>query len=244
MKLVFKKKKIICIIPARSGSKGINNKNIAILINKPLIYYAIKQALSSKYIDKIIFSTDSAKYAKLAKNYGLEVDKLRPKKYARDTSRDIDLFRYEITRSISELFMPDIYVNLRPTSPLRTHHEIDFCIKKLINNKNFDSIRSVTQNNFVVQKTWFLRKNRLINTISKSSKFEEWNLPRQELEKSFMQTGSIDIGRVSNVLMKNSMTGKNILAYKEKYFCDIDKKEDLINAEKLARKTKKLNYYL
>jgi CMP-N,N'-diacetyllegionaminic acid synthase len=241
---MYKKKKIVCIIPARAGSKGIRNKNISKILGKPLIFFAIRQAMSSKYIDKIIFSTDSIKYANYAKKLGVNVEKLRPKKYAQDNSRDIDLFRYELLNLKKQNFYPDIYVNLRPTSPMRSHKDIDNAIKKLVNNIKYDSIRSVTENNFVIQKTWFVRKNSLINTVSNSSKIEEWNLPRQELEKSFIQTGSIDIGRTDNIIIKNSMTGKKIMPFIEEFFCDIDKESDLLNAENLAKKTKKLYPYL
>tara|TARA_B100000925_G_scaffold191427_1_gene144830 strand:+ start:456 stop:1178 length:723 start_codon:yes stop_codon:yes gene_type:complete len=240
---MFKGKKIVCIIPARSGSKAIKDKNLSKLLGYPLIYFSIKQAMSSKYIDKIIFSSDSITYIKIARKIGLKINNLRPKKYATDYSKDIDLFHYELFKLYKENYKPDIYVNLRPTSPLRTHKEIDLCIRKLINSKA-DSIRSVTKNDFIIQKTWFLRNKYLINTTCKDSKKEEWNLPRQKLEESYMQNGNIDIGRVRNIFDLKSMTGKKIIPYVQNFFCDIDTKNDLIEARKIAKKLKILNQYL
>ena len=78
------KPKVICIIPARGGSKGLKNKNIRKINNKPLIYYPIKAALKSKVCDKIVVTTDSNNIAKLSKKYGAEVPFLREKKYAKD----------------------------------------------------------------------------------------------------------------------------------------------------------------
>jgi len=241
---MFLGKKIVCIIPARSGSKGLKNKNIAKLLNKPLIYFAIKQALASKFIDKIVFSTDSRNYANICEKIGLKVNSLRAKKYALDNSLDIDLFKYEILKLKKKGFNPDIFVNLRPTSPIRTHLEIDNCLKKLINNTNADSIRSICKNNFAIQKNWFIEGKLLRNVVNKSFNKQEWDMPRQKLEPSYMQTGSIDIGRVNNIMSKNSMTGNKILPFIQKFNCDIDNQIDLIEAENIAKKSKKLDRYL
>lgn len=241
---MYKNKKIICIIPARKGSKGLKDKNIYPFLKKPLIYFSIKQALSSKYIDKIVFSTDSNTYASIAKKYGINVPELRPKKYSTDYVTDLKLFKYELIKSIKEGFKPDIYVNLRPTSPIRTHLEIDKCIEHIINNNNIDSVRSVHKNNFVVQKTWFIKRNILHNSINHNSKIEEWNLPRQKLKPSYMQNGSIDIGRVKIILKNRSMTGKKIKPFIQNHFCDIDNLASLKSTEKFAKKSKILDKYL
>ena len=92
--MVKEKNKIWAIIPARSGSKGIKNKNIVNLSGKPLIYYTIKDAFKSKKFEKILVLTDSQKYAKIAKSFGAEVPYLRPKSNALDTSTDNELYIY------------------------------------------------------------------------------------------------------------------------------------------------------
>ena len=84
----LKNLKILSIIPARSGSKSIKNKNIILYKNKPLIYHTIKSAIKSKYINKILVSTDSKRYQKLSIKYGAEAPFLRPKNISQDNSHD------------------------------------------------------------------------------------------------------------------------------------------------------------
>ena len=90
----MKKNKIWAIIPARSGSKNLKNKNIIYLNNQPLIAYTIKSALQSKIFEKILVLTDSLKYARIAKKYGAEIPFIRPKKISLDKSTDNDLYVY------------------------------------------------------------------------------------------------------------------------------------------------------
>ena len=91
-------KKTLCIIPARSGSKTIKNKNIYKFKNKELIYYSIKFANSLRFLNKIIFSSDSNKYLKIAQKYGSKNNNLRPKILSKDTSLTISLVRYLLKR--------------------------------------------------------------------------------------------------------------------------------------------------
>ena len=93
---------IVAIIPARSGSKSIKNKNILMYKNKPLIYHSIKIALRSKLVDRVIVSTDSKKYAKLSKKIGAEVPFLRPKKYSKDSSNDSEWINHAINYLIKK----------------------------------------------------------------------------------------------------------------------------------------------
>ena len=90
------KKKIIALIPARSGSERLKNKNIKNLNNKPLLYYAINSAVKSKIFDKVVVSTDSIRYKLIAKKYGAEVPFLRPKKFAKSTSMDFDWVNFTL----------------------------------------------------------------------------------------------------------------------------------------------------
>ena len=114
------KNKILAIIPCRSGSKGVKNKNIRKIFGKPLIYYSIFFALQCKFIDRVIVSTDSKKYKKISENFGAEVPFLRPKNISKDDSLDIDLFKHTINwLKKNENYEPNLIVHLRPTSPLR-----------------------------------------------------------------------------------------------------------------------------
>ena len=125
-----KKIKFLAIIPARSGSKGIKNKNIRPFCGKPLIYYAIKEAKNCKFLDRIIVSTDSPKYAKIAEKYGAEVPFLRPAELSKDNSLIVDAV-VDAVRKLKERenYYPDYIVLLQTTSPLRSSNDIRNCIK-------------------------------------------------------------------------------------------------------------------
>ncbi|MBL7196733.1 MAG: acylneuraminate cytidylyltransferase family protein [Candidatus Omnitrophica bacterium] len=132
-----KKDKIIAIIPARGGSKGIPEKNIKDLLGKPLIAYTIEAALKCEDLDRIIVSTDDEKIAKIARKYGAEVPFMRPKELAED---DIPAIPYVIRHAVKELkrsenFNVDIIAMLQPTSPLRGTKYINSAIEKLIDTK-------------------------------------------------------------------------------------------------------------
>ncbi len=121
-------KKIICVIPARSGSKGLKNKNLKKLKNLPLIAHTIIQAKKSKYISDVYVSTDSIKIANISKHYGAIVPFLRPKKLARDSSMVMDSYFYLI-ENIRDRKKIDDFVALLPTSPLRKTNDINQTIE-------------------------------------------------------------------------------------------------------------------
>lgn len=122
-------KKILAIIPARGGSKRIPNKNIKLFNGKPLISYAIKQALGSELFDRVIVDTDSEKIAKIAKKYGAEVPFLRPKKLANSKSQIIDALLYLLDRLKKEQgYEPSHICILQATSPLREVRDIKNCL--------------------------------------------------------------------------------------------------------------------
>ena len=134
---------ILGIIPARSKSKGIKNKNIKIINGKELIYYTIKRAKQSKLISQLISSTDNQKYAKIFNKYGIWTPCLRPKYLASDESNIIDtlIYKTKLVEKIKNLKF-DYIVLLQPTSPNRKKGEIDKNLKKIINLK-YDSLISL-----------------------------------------------------------------------------------------------------
>src|SRR3990172_776579 len=117
---MYKGNKILCIIPARGGSRGLPDKNIRELLGKPLIAYTIEHAKRSKYIDRIIVSTDNEEIADISKQYGAEVPFTRPKRLALDNSSTIAVLQHVIEwlESKEEDFF-DILVLLHATAPLR-----------------------------------------------------------------------------------------------------------------------------
>lgn len=158
-------KKIIAIIPARSGSKRLKFKNIRIFNGKPLFIWSMLSAQKSKYIDQIYLSTDSKKINEIAKKNGFRINKLREKKLARDKARSSDLIS-DILYKVKKKF--DFFILLQPTSPLRRIRDIDFAIKKLINKRN-NSLISVNSFNNRINGAIYIQN---INYFMKNKKFK------------------------------------------------------------------------
>ena len=138
-------KTVLIYIPARSGSKSIIDKNIVDVCGKPLIAYSIEVGKKSKYVDRIIVSTDSEKYADIAKEYGAESPFLRPDELASDNAVEIDVIIHLMKwLEEHEGKKYDIVVKLEPTSALRLAEDVDKAIEKLIE-KDSDSVVSVSE---------------------------------------------------------------------------------------------------
>lgn len=134
--------KIVAIIPARGGSKGVEKKNIKMILGKPLIFYTIEAALES-CVDRVIVSTDDPKIAEIAEHYGAEVPFIRPQKFAEDSSTSLSVIQHAISYLENEEgYSPDIVAYLQPTSPLRTSENIDDAISMLTDSE-VDSVIGV-----------------------------------------------------------------------------------------------------
>ena len=141
---MYKNKRIVCIIPARGGSKGLPGKNIKMFLGKPLIAHTIEQAKKSGLIDRIIVSTDDKKIADISKKYGAEIPFIRPKYLSQDKSSTIKVLLHAIEWIEKEGYSFDILVLLHATAPQRSIKDINNSIK-LIFNKNVSNVFSVTE---------------------------------------------------------------------------------------------------
>lgn len=204
-----KKLKIIAIIPARGGSKGLPRKNIFPLQGKPLIAYTIEVAKKSKYLSRIIVSTDDKEIALIAKKYGAEVPFLRPTELAQDDTPDLPVFQHVIRwLEEHENFKPHIIVNLRPTSPLREANDIDIAIKKLIDTKaeTVRTVSSVGSNHPYWMKR--LEGDKAISFIEGKTEVEFYQ--RQLLPPVYMTNGNIDLSTYNVIMKQNRMYGKDM----------------------------------
>lgn len=131
---MYADKKILALIPARGGSKGIKGKNIILLSGKPLIAYAIEAALKSKYIDSTVVTTDSKEIAKVAEAFGGRVPFLRPEKLAEDKSKTIDAVLHAVKKLEENGERYHILILLQPTQPLRTPEDIDRAVELFFEN--------------------------------------------------------------------------------------------------------------
>jgi CMP-N-acetylneuraminic acid synthetase len=229
--------KILCLIPARSGSKSIPHKNIKLFNNLPLLVWSIKQAQKCKYNMRIVVSTDSSEYANIAKQYNAEIPCLRPTEISQDLSTDFEFTKHMVDYlKEKENYLPDIIVQLRPTYPTRKIEIINECIDIFINNKdNYDSLRSVVEFEKSPFKMYTIENNILkplfknINNI-----YEPYNRARQILPQTYLHNGYIDIFN-ANIIQNNTISGDNIYPYimKKEEIYDIDTINDWNNAEKI-----------
>lgn len=232
--------KTLALIPARGGSKGIREKNIAKLGNKPLIEYTIKNALQSKLIDRVIVSTDSEKIASIAQSCGADVPFLRPKKISGDHSPTINTIRHALQYIRSkEKIVPEIIVLLQPTSPFRTTEMINKSIHTLKKIKA-DSVVSVSK----IKKhpySSFILKNKILKPHTKE--FQKFSL-RQKAPRWYFPTGAIYTFWSRNLDRYNSIYGKKIkpMIIKDEILnIDIDTSFDLAIAEVIKKNWKKFS---
>jgi len=183
---------ILSIIPARSGSTEIKNKNIRLLASKPLIYYTIKESLKSK-VTRTIVSTDDLKIAKLSRQFGAEAPFLRPKKFALSKSPSISVILHCLDYLKRENYYPDYVVFLQPTSPFRTASDINRGIRKIVQG-NYVSLVGVIE---VTQHPYWIFKKRNNQTMSEFLKIKKKPLRRQDLPKLYYINDALYITKTS-----------------------------------------------
>lgn len=231
-------KKILAVILARGGSKGIPKKNIYKICGHPLISYSLQAAKESKLINKIIVSTDDNKIAKISKIYGAEVPFMRNKNLASDKTTSVDALRDAVIRCeqiYSQKF--DYIIELPCVSPLRDARDIDKALKILIKNKKIDSVIGFV-NTGEKHPTRLKRifKNK-ITDFCKEYPEPDYGSRRQDFENCYIRNGSIYAMTRDCIINQNSRNGKNshpFIMPPEKSI-NIDEKFDLLLAELLIK---------
>ncbi len=222
--------KFLGIIPARSGSKGLPNKNIKLLKGKPLLAWTIEEALGSKYLEQVIVSTDSSEIAQIAINYGALVPFLRPKNLATDESPTVDT----VLDLIKKLPNYDYVVLLQPTSPLRTIEDIDSAID-IMKTAKAKALVSICESN---ESPYWMYKMNANNILSPVVEATESISRRQDLPKSYTVNGAIYVAHTDYLLKNKSFFGAETLGYvmeKEKSF-DIDSADDFKEVEMIIER--------
>ena len=235
---MYKNKKILALIPARGGSKGLPGKNIKVLLGRPLIAWAIESAKKNKYIDRIIVSTDSEDIAEISKKYGAEVPFIRPEYLALDKSKMIDIIIYALNYLEEKGDCYDLVLLLQPTSPLRIARDIDESIKLLFT-KRAKAVVSVSQINHYWSNT--LPENGCMKDFLKP---ELLNKNRQELPILYEINGAIYLAYCRYLKKNNSFFGNETYAYKMpvERSIDIDTEFDFKIAQFLIKnETKKIS---
>ncbi|MDN5114350.1 cytidylyltransferase domain-containing protein [Aliarcobacter butzleri] len=219
-------KKILAIIPARGGSKGLPRKNIIDLAGKPLIAWTIEASLGSKYITKTIVSSDSDEILEVARRYGSVILK-RPDEFATDTSSSEVVVKHAI-ESIEEKF--DYVVLLQPTSPLRDTVDIDDAFEKLFS-LDATALISVCKYDNKILKAF---KENELGYIEGVSNNKYPFMRRQDLPKTYMSNGAIYIIKVDDFFKNNSFFTDKTISFimDEVKSMDIDVRDDLKKVER------------
>ncbi len=227
--------KIIGIIPARGGSKGVPRKNIRPLAGVPLIAYTIKEALKCKMLKDVVITTDDEEIREISIKYGAKVPFLRPKELAKDDSLVIPTIRHALLEMKKiEGKKYDYLVMLQPTTPLRSSQDIEVALKILIE-KNADGIISVVDvDNWHPMKMKKFEGEKLVDY----EKPPVENPPRQILPKVYMVNGAIYATKRDVFLEKNSFQGNFCLGYimPPERSVNIDSELDFVLAEYLINK--------
>lgn len=208
---MYKASKVLAIIPARGGSKGLPGKNIKNLSGKPLIAWTIEQALSSKYIDNIFVSTDSTEIAEISEKWGIKVPFLRPSELAADNSSSMDVVEHVISSYESRNIHFDYIALLEPTSPLRKPDDIDKAVELAVSNPGSDGVVSLgevhMEHPMIVKK--ITDSGKIVPYFQKTAVITR----RQQADKAYFPYGVIYLIKTKVFREKKSFYTENIIPF-------------------------------
>jgi CMP-N,N'-diacetyllegionaminic acid synthase len=216
-------KDIVALIPARSGSKGVPNKNIRLLSGIPLIAYSIAVALKSDLIDRVIVSTDSEEYAQISRGYGAEAPFLRPTDISGDTATDTQWISHAIEWfKQSEGYIPQYFVHLRPTTPLRDPSVVDDAIRGFVGNKEYTALLSAHKMSESSYKTFEMEDGKFKRLCDGGFDIERANLARQSFPVTYNANGYVDVIRSELVQSCGQVHGDSVQAYVTETTYEVD----------------------
>lgn len=224
--------RILGVIPARGGSKGVPRKNIKLLGDKPLIAYTIEAALQSQ-LTKVIVSTDDEEIAEVSRQYGAEVPFMRPAELASDTASSIDVVLHTLTEVEDDMNDYEAVMLLQPTTPFRTYKDINKCINKF-NNSDSDSLISVREVPHEFNPHWVFEE-KSIGFLSIATGEKEIIKRRQDLPRAYYRDGAIYMVNSMVLKEKKTLYGETISYWinKSQEFVNIDTMEDWVKAERI-----------
>ncbi|TLS50574.1 acylneuraminate cytidylyltransferase family protein [Paenibacillus antri] len=211
--------KVLALIPARGGSKGVPRKNIVDVAGKPLIAYTIDAAARSKYIDRIVISTDDRDILDVAVACGAEAPFVRPAELARDDTPGVA----PVLHAVQELPGYDYVVLLQPTSPLRSVEDIDRCIELAVE-RQADHCVSVVETD--KSPFWMYA---LSDQGGMTPLLEPSDVPRQKLPKTYVLNGAVYVSRIETLVRLGSFLKGKVFGYAmpKSRSLDIDTPEDV-----------------
>lgn len=223
---------MIALIPARSGSKGVKDKNLQCVQGYPLLAYAIAAAAISPSISRILVSTDSREYAEIAAYYGAEAPFLRPAQLALDTSPDIEFVEHAIQWLYQhEGKVPEYFIHLRCTFPVRDKAVVEEAVRRMKADPLATSLRSAHKVRECPYK-WFNRgAEGYLTPLIKGMTADKANMPRQGFEPVYAPDGNVDVLRTEYIISTGLLHGDRVACYLTPDGVDVDELRDLERLE-------------
>jgi CMP-N,N'-diacetyllegionaminic acid synthase len=212
--MLEREKNIVALIPARSGSKRVPDKNIRLLAGHPLIAYSIAAALQSNIFKAVVVSTDSGRYADIARHYGATVPFMRPPAIAGDNSPDIEWVAYTLNRLRDNGQDYDCFSILRPTSPFRLPETILRAWQEFLSQAGVDSLRAVEKCQQHPGKMWVIRGKRMLPLLPIGPAEQPWHSSQYpSLPEVYVQNASLEIARAGIVYEDKTIAGNVVMPF-------------------------------
>jgi CMP-N,N'-diacetyllegionaminic acid synthase len=220
--------KVIALIPARSGSKGVPNKNTRHVGGHALIEWSISACKKSKHIDRVIVSTDSIEYQTMCRNFGAEVPFLRPAEISGDRSTDYEFVLHALDWLSANGGEPDYIVHIRPTTPLRAPELIDAAIESFLNaGARATALRSVHEMAESAYKTFEIGLNGQLKSLgSANTALDAANNARQGFPKTYIANGYVDVLSTAFIRQHQLLHGDHVIPFVTPTALEVDVEDD------------------
>lgn len=231
--------RVVALVPARSGSKRIRDKNVRSLAGHPLMAYSIASALESGVFTDVLTVTDDPEYADIAEAYGSEVPELRPASTAQDDSPDISWVNWMLRLMESRRRSWEAFAILRPTSPFRSADEIKEAWATFAIDQGADSLRAVRQCREHPGKMWAVRQSRMQPLLAMEIDGVPWHSNQSsKLPNFYVQDGSLEISRTDVPLRRGQICGAAVIPFitDSPFSVDLNTELDWLVAECLVER--------
>ena len=229
---LIKKDSVYAIIPARSGSKGVKDKNIRCVKGYPLIAFAAAASKLSGEVSRVLISTDSPYYARIGEYYGAEAPFLRPEEISRDNSTDIEFMQHAIKwLADNEGVLPEYFMHMRPTYPLRNPEIVKNAAIRMKSDDTATSLRSAYLASNTPYKWFNMGDDGYFKSIKPGLTLDEANNPRQAFPDVYIPDGYVDMLRTEFIIKNDLLHGDRMIGYVVPDGIDVDAKQDMTMLE-------------
>lgn len=229
--------KVLALIPARAGSKGVPNKNVRLLGGHTLLEWSIAACRRAAAIGRVIVSTDSSDYVALATSLGAEAPFLRPPEISGDHATDYDFIVHALDWLAASGDQPDYVVHMRPTTPFRDPQLVDKAVDAFALAANATALRSVHEMSESAYKTFEIASNGFLKRVGRdSTALDAANNARQSFPKTYQANGYVDVLSVAFIRSAGLIHGDRVLPFVTPQVVEVDSEDDFAHLEfQLAR---------